>query len=66
MRYIPTDVSKCEGNPALRECKDCLRRILPVHPESISQWYMGAWVMEDEPCPSRWTERSERESNPAL
>lgn len=66
MRYIPADVAKCEGNPALRECNDCLRRILPVHPESIRQVYMGTWVIDGEPCASKWTERSERESNPAL
>lgn len=55
-RYIATDTAKCAGNPAHTECKDCLRRLLPVHPNATMQTWMGPWVMDDEPCPRRWVE----------
>jgi hypothetical protein len=59
MRYIQQDVAKCAGNPALRECNDCLRMTLPMHPNAQRQVWIGAWVIKDEPCPSRWREHDE-------
>lgn len=55
-RYISADTAKCAGNPTHTECKDCLRRLLPVHPNAFMQTWMGPWVMDDEPCPRRWVE----------
>lgn len=55
-RYISQDTAKCAGNPEHEECKKCLRYLLPVHPDSMRQLWMGPWIM-DEPCPSKLVER---------
>jgi hypothetical protein len=55
MRYISQDTAKCAGNPHLPECNDCLRMTLPVNPNAQRQVWIGAWVITDEPCPSRWS-----------
>lgn len=56
-RYIYSDEAKCAGNPMHAECGDCLRKTLPVRPESTRQVWMGVWIL-DEPCPSRWTDEN--------
>jgi hypothetical protein len=57
-RFINADEAKCASNPLHEECKDCLRNVLPVNPASLRQVWVGPWVIDDEPCPSRWV-RSE-------
>ncbi len=59
MRYISQDVAKCAGNPLHSECNTCLRKTLPMNPNAMRQVWVGPWVMDDEPCPSRWVERAE-------
>jgi len=58
-RYISQDTAKCHGNPLHKECEDCLRRVLPMNPDALRQVWVGPWIMDDEPCPSRWVERAE-------
>ena len=56
IRYIPQDNAKCPGNPIKEECETCLRKILPIHPDTYAQVWQGPWVIEDRPCPRRWVE----------
>jgi hypothetical protein len=59
MRYIPSDTAKCAGNPSLPECSECLRMTLPMNPDAQRQVWIAAWVIKDQPCPSRWREYDE-------
>lgn len=54
MNYEPSDVARCAGNPALGYCAQCKRKIenSPFHPEAMRQWWLGPWVVEDQPCPN--------------
>jgi DMSO/TMAO reductase YedYZ molybdopterin-dependent catalytic subunit len=64
-RYIYQDEAKCYGNPLHDECGTCLRKTLPTNPASVRQVWIGPWVLDDEPCPSRWTEEQGTERRPS-
>jgi hypothetical protein len=63
MRYISSDDAKCVGNPMRDECDTCLRKTLEVHPQAVRQTWIGPWVISDEPCPRRWAERAEDQTD---
>lgn len=63
--YIAGDVAKCEGRwhvdldwgrIAAAECMNCQRRVLPVHPNTVRQVWIGAWTGHGD-CPDRISER---------
>jgi len=48
MRQLSADTARCAGSHRA-ECNSCMRRLSPPHERQI---WMGAWVMDDEQCPS--------------
>lgn len=46
---LSADTARCAGSHR-PECADCLRRLSPPHERQV---WMGPWVIEDEPCPSK-------------